>query len=60
MHPDRDYRYINNYNGWCNSCAETWTDSELFPTLVDANIVIRGISEWQTGIWGEKRSGFYR
>jgi ubiquinone/menaquinone biosynthesis C-methylase UbiE/uncharacterized protein YbaR (Trm112 family) len=60
MHPDRDYRYINNYDGWCNSWAETWTESEIFPTLVQSNIVIRGISEWQTGIWGEKKIGFYR
>jgi SAM-dependent methyltransferase len=60
MHPDRDYRYINNYDGWCNSWAETWTEGELFPTLAESNVVIRGISEWQTGIWGEKRLEFYR
>ena len=59
MHPDRDYRYINNYDGWCNTWAETWTECELFPTLVDSNIVIRGICDWQTGIWGEKIFGFY-
>ena len=60
MHPDRDYRYINNYDGWCNSWAETWTESELFPTLVQSNIVIRGISTWQTGFWCKKKMGFYR
>lgn len=60
MHPERDYRYINNYDGWCNSWAETWTESELFPTLAESRIVIRGISEWQTGFWGEKLMGFYR
>lgn len=60
MHPDRDYRYINNYDGWCNTWAETWTECELFPTLEKSKIVIRGISEWQTGIWGEKQPGFYR
>ena len=59
LHPDRDYRYINNYDGWCNSWAETWTEGELFPTLVDSNIVIRGISRWPTGVWGEKQLEFY-
>ncbi len=59
MHPDRDYRYINNYDGWCNRWAETWTECELFPTLAESNIVIRGICDWQTGIWGEKRQDVY-
>jgi len=60
MHPDRDYRYINNYDGWCNTWAETWTEAELFPTLAESNMVIRGISDWQTGFWCEKKPGFYR
>jgi len=60
MHPDRDYRYINNYDGWCNTWAETWTEGELFPTLVESDMVVRGISGWQTGLWCEKRRGFYR
>jgi hypothetical protein len=60
MHPDRDYRYINNFDGWCNRWAETWTESELFPTLAESNIAVHGISEWQIGFWGEKQLGFYR
>jgi len=60
MHPDRDYRYINNYDGWCNRWAETWTEAELFPTLVRSNLVIRGISKWHTGLWCEKKLEFYR
>jgi SAM-dependent methyltransferase len=60
MHPNRDYRYINNYDGWCNTWAETWTEGELFPTLAECNMVIRGISDWQTGLWCEKKLGFYR
>jgi ubiquinone/menaquinone biosynthesis C-methylase UbiE/uncharacterized protein YbaR (Trm112 family) len=59
MHPDRDYRYINNYDGWCNSWAETWTEPEIFPTVRECNIVILGICEWEIGIWGEKKLGFY-
>lgn len=59
MHPDQDYRYINNYDGWCNTWADTWTEQELFPVLRDAGIAIKGISAWQTGIWGEKIKGFY-
>jgi SAM-dependent methyltransferase/uncharacterized protein YbaR (Trm112 family) len=60
MHPDHDYRYINNYDGWCNTWAETWTESELFPTVAASNMVICGISEWQTGLWCRKVTGFYR
>lgn len=60
MHPDRDYRYINNYDGWCNNWADTWSENELFPTLREEDIVIRGISDWPTGIWGEKIKDFYR
>jgi hypothetical protein len=60
MHPDENYRYINNYDGWCNSWAETWTEGELFPTLAESNIVVLGVSKWQTGIWGVKQLGFYR
>lgn len=59
MHPDRDYRFINNYDGWCNSWAETWTEQELFLTLIESNIAIKGISSWRTGIWGLKIKDFY-
>lgn len=59
MHQDQDYRLINNYDGWCNTWAETWAEQELFPTLKEANIVIKGISEWRTGFWGIKNKSFY-
>lgn len=60
MHPDRDYRFINNYDGWCNRWADTWSEQELFPVFRDADIVIKGMSDWPTGIWGEKIKGVYR
>ena len=59
MHPDRDYRFINNYDGWCNTWADTWTEQELFSVLREQNIVILGISDWRTGLWGKKLIGFY-
>jgi SAM-dependent methyltransferase len=59
MHPDRDYRLINNYDGWCNTWAETWSEQELLATLREGDIVILGISPHQTGIWGRKLPGFY-
>ncbi len=60
MHPDRDYRFINNYDGWCNSWADTWSEQELFPTIKQAGLVIRGISSWPTGLWCVKQPEFYR
>ena len=59
MHPDRDYRYINNYDGYCNSWSDTWSEYEIFPVLRNESIVIKGISEWRLGIWGIKQKGFY-
>jgi len=59
MHPDRDYRYINNYDGWCNTWADTWTEQELFGILREESIAILGISDWRTGFWGRKLKGFY-
>ncbi len=60
MHPDRDYRFINNYDGWCNTWADTWSEQELFPTIKQAGLVIRGISSWPTGLWCVKQPDFYR
>ena len=60
MHPDRDYRFINNYDGWCNTWADTWSEHEIFPVLQEQNIVIKGISQWRTGIWGVKLKDFYK
>lgn len=60
QHPNRNYRFINNYDGWYNQWMDTWTVNELFPTLKESQIVIRGLSDWKVGIWGEKNLGFYR
>jgi ubiquinone/menaquinone biosynthesis C-methylase UbiE len=59
MHPDREYRYINMFDGWCNTWADTWSEHEIFPVLRDADVVIKGIGDWRTGIWGVKLKGFY-
>ena len=59
MHPDRHYRFINNYDGYCNSWADTWSEAEVFPVLKESNIVIRGMSDWRLGVWGIKMKGFY-
>jgi SAM-dependent methyltransferase len=59
QHPDFDYRFINNYDGWVNTWDETWNEDEIFPTLRQANIVIQGISDWRLGIWGIKLKDFY-
>jgi SAM-dependent methyltransferase len=58
--PDFYYRFINNYDGWVNTWDETWNEDELFPTLRDTDIVIKGVSTWRVGIWGLKQKGFYQ
>lgn len=58
-HPDKGYRFINNYDGWCNSWAENWSEQELFPALRSGELVIKGMSDWRVGIWAEKIKGFY-
>ena len=60
QHPDFDYRFINNYDGWINTWSDTWSEHEIFPTLRENNIVIRGVSRWRLGIWGIKDSQFYQ
>ena len=58
-HPDKEYRFINNYDGWCNSWAENWSEQELFPALRSGDLAIKGLSDWRVGIWAEKIKGFY-
>ncbi len=58
--PDFYYRFINNYDGWINTWDETWNEDEIFPTLRQTDIVIKGISTWRLGIWGIKSKDFYQ
>jgi SAM-dependent methyltransferase len=58
-HPNREYRHINLFDGYVNRWAENWSEAELFPILRECNILVKGISEWRTGIWGVKKSAFY-
>jgi ubiquinone/menaquinone biosynthesis C-methylase UbiE/uncharacterized protein YbaR (Trm112 family) len=59
LHPDPDYRLINNYDGWINAWSTNWGEHEIFPTLRDAHIVIKGLSDWRLGVWGVKLKGIY-
>jgi SAM-dependent methyltransferase len=59
-HPDFAYRLINNYDGYVNSWADTWAESEIFPLLKQHGIVIRDLASWRMGIWGIKRPAFYQ
>jgi SAM-dependent methyltransferase len=58
-HPDKEYRFINNYDGWCNSWAENWSEQELFRAICAGELAIKGMSDWRVGIWAEKVKGFY-
>ena len=58
-HPNFDYRFINNYDGWVNQWDETWNEHEIFPILKECDIAILGISNWRLGFWGVKLQGFY-
>ena len=58
-HPDKEYRFINNYDGWVNTWAENWSEQELFPAIRSGELAIKGMSDWRVGIWAEKVSGFY-
>jgi ubiquinone/menaquinone biosynthesis C-methylase UbiE/uncharacterized protein YbaR (Trm112 family) len=58
-HPDPEYRFINNYDGWVNAWDETWNEQELFPVLRESKIAIQGISDWRLGIWGTKSPDYY-
>lgn len=54
-HPDPAYRFINNFDGYCNAWADTWNEHEIFPVLNEAEIILLGMSEWRLGFWGEKK-----
>jgi SAM-dependent methyltransferase/uncharacterized protein YbaR (Trm112 family) len=58
-HPDRDYRLINLFDGYVNRWAENWVEPELFSTLRESEIVLKGISDWRLGFWGVKIAGWY-
>ena len=58
-HPDRDYRLINNYDGYVNNWCDTWAEHELFPVLRRHSIALLGIGSWRVGLWGRKIPGFY-
>ena len=59
QHPDFDYRFINNFDGWINTWCDSWNEHEIFPILKKNHIVIRGMSEWRLGVWGSKDKQFY-
>ncbi|GMQ78722.1 MAG: hypothetical protein BMS9Abin02_1255 [Anaerolineae bacterium] len=59
QHPDRDYRYINNYDAWVNTWDDTWSEHEIFPILREQKIVVQQICPWRVGFWGVKQPGFY-
>jgi ubiquinone/menaquinone biosynthesis C-methylase UbiE/uncharacterized protein YbaR (Trm112 family) len=58
-HPDREYRFINNYDGSVNAWSENWSEQELFPAIRSGELAIKGMSEWRVGIWAEKVKAFY-
>jgi SAM-dependent methyltransferase len=59
VHPDYAYRLINNYDGYVNTWADTWSETEILPVLQKNDVVIRNLSDWRLGIWGIKMPGFY-
>lgn len=58
-HPDRSYRLINNYDGYINDWSDSWSEHEILPLLIDAGIVILGLSDWRLGIWGIRDPSYY-
>ena len=58
-HPDKEYRFINNYDGYVNTWSEAWSEQEIFPAIRSGELVIKGMSDWRVGIWAEKVRGFY-
>jgi len=59
VHPDYAYRLINNYDGYVNTWCDTWNEKEIFPTLRENGLVIRGMSDWRLGLWAIKDPDFY-
>ena len=59
-HPEAAYRLINNYDGYVNSWADSWSEHEIFPVLKEHEIAIHDLAAWRLGVWGIKQPGFYR
>ena len=59
-HPDFDYRFINNYDGYCNDWSDSWSEHEVLPALMDAGFVPLGLADWRLGVWAVKAPGFFR
>src|SRR3954453_18531312 len=59
MHPDRDYRFINNYDGYVNTWSDTWNEHEVLPVLHESDLVPLSLSDWRLGVLAEKRPGFF-
>jgi len=54
LDPDQAWRLINNFDGYVNTYSESWSEHELFPVLTRCGFVVKGLSEWRTGLWAEK------
>ena len=50
-HPNEGYRVINNYDGYVNDWSDSWSEHEILPILLDAGIVVLGLSDWRLGVW---------
>jgi ubiquinone/menaquinone biosynthesis C-methylase UbiE/uncharacterized protein YbaR (Trm112 family) len=59
VHPDPDYRFINNYDGYVNTWSDTWNEHEIIPVLHGEDLVPIGLSDWRLGVLAEKRRGFF-
>ncbi len=59
VHPDADYRWINNYDGYVNRWSDSWSEKEIFPLLRERGFVVRDLAEWRLGFWAVKDPGFY-
>jgi uncharacterized protein len=58
-HPDKQYRFVNNYDGSVNAWSEMWSEQEIFSAIRSGELVIKGMSDWRVGIWAVKIRGFY-
>jgi len=54
LDPDPNWRLINNFDGYVNAYAESWSEHELFPVLQECGIIVKGLSVWRCGLWGVK------
>lgn len=55
LHPDPDYRLINNFDGYCNNWSDTWSEHEILPVVRRAGCDVRGLAPWRLGVWAQKR-----